>query len=326
MKAIWGVAVLVAGAASLQAGEPSKIRQETVEFRSDDTVANVPERFRLAPHQFEVTVEPWLELEQSGVSVSKVRFPSPITSPHAINNTVHCEYYRPTRSIGKRPAVIVLDILDGRQIVSRGEAVWLAQHDIPALVVYMAYYGPRRTPGDKTRLLMPDIEHSTAAMRQTVLDCRRATAWLATQPGVDTDRLGVVGTSLGSFLAGLTAASEPMLKSAVLLLSGGGLVDAFYDHPKAEGFRVLHKFIGGSKAQLAKLIDPLDPLTYAAQLSRKKLLLIAASRDDVVPPKAAERLWNATGKPPIIWVDATHVGAAAYLFRAMNAVVDHLDP
>jgi hypothetical protein len=46
----------------------------------------------------------------------------------------------------------------------------------------------------------------------------------------------------------------------------------------------------------------------------------------VVPPTAAERLWTATGKPPIVWVDATHVGAAAYLFRAMNAVVDHLDP
>jgi dienelactone hydrolase len=326
MKTAWGMCLLLAGTASLHASEPSKIKHETIEFRSEDAVANVPERFRLAPHQFDVVIEPWLELEQSGVTVSKVRFPSPITSPHAINNTVHCEYYRPTRSNGKRPAVIVLDILDGRQIVSRGEAVWLAQHDIPALVVYMAYYGPRRTPGDKTRLLMPDIEHSTAAMRQTVLDCRRATAWLATQPGVDAERLGIVGTSLGSFLAGLTAASEPKLKSACLLLSGGGLVDAFYDHPKAEGFRIFHKFIGGTKAQLAKLIDPLDPLTYAPQLAHKKLLLIAASRDDVVPPTAAERLWNATGKPPIVWVDATHVGSAAYLFRAMNAVVRHLDP
>ena len=305
---------------------PATARKEAVAFRSDDVADNVPERFRLAPHSFEATVEPWLELEQSGISVTKVRFPSPVVSPHPLNNTVHCEFYRPLKSTTSRPAVLVLDILDGKQIVSRGEAVWLAQHDIPALVVYMAYYGPRRDPNDKTRMLMPDIEHSTSAMRQTVLDCRRATAWLAQQPGIDANRLGIVGTSLGSFVAGLTAAAEPKLKSVCLLLSGGGLVDAFYDHPKAAGFRTMYQLIGGSKQKLAKLIDPLDPLTYAKQLSGKKLLLIAASRDDVVPPSAAERLWKATGKPPIVWVNATHVGAATYLFRGMNAVVNHLDP
>ena len=317
--------LMVIASPSIVFAEPPK-RTESVTFQSNDERDNTPERFRLASHTFEATVEPWLELEQSGVRVSKVRFESPVTSPHPINNTVHCEYYCPIQSTTARPAVLVLDILDGKQVVSRGEAVWLAQHNIPALVIYMAYYGPRRDPNDKTRMLMPDVEHSTAAMRQTVLDCRRATAWLSQQPGVDSNRLGVVGTSLGSFVAGLTAAAEPKLKSVCLLLSGGGLVEAFYEHPKADGFRTLHKFIGGSKEQLAKLIDPLDPLTYAKQLTGKKLLLIAASRDDVVPPSAATRLWNATGKPTIVWVNSTHVGAVAYVFQAMNLVIGHLDP
>lgn len=308
------------------AAEPSATRTESVSFRSDDAASNVPDRFRLAPHSFVATVEPWLELSQAGVSVSKVRFASPVTSPHLLNNTVHAEYYRPMNAKGQRPAVLVLDILDGSQRVSRAEALWLAQHDIPALVVYMAYYGPRRNPADRVRMLMPDIEHSTAAMTQTVLDCRRATAWLAAQPGVDADRLGVVGTSLGSFVAGLTAAAEPRLKTVCLLLGGGGLVDAFYEHPKAATFRTAFQFIGGSKANIAKLIDPIDPLTYAPQLKDKRLLLLAASRDDVVPPTAAERLWKATGKPPIVWFDATHVGAAAYIFPAMGEIIRHIDP
>jgi hypothetical protein len=37
-----------------------------------------------------------------------------------------------------------------------------------------------------------------------------------------------------------------------------------------------------------------------------------------------ERLWEATGKPKIIWYDATHVGAAAYVFPAMTAVLEHV--
>ncbi|MFO0935971.1 MAG: prolyl oligopeptidase family serine peptidase [Gemmataceae bacterium] len=319
---IWSI-VLVCGLTGPLAAED--LKRETVEFRSNDEADGVPERFRLAPHSFEVTREPWLVLEQSGITVTKLRFPSAVKSPHPLNNTVHAEYFQPIRAKSSHPAVIVLDILDGKQIVSRGEAIWLAQHDIPALVVYMAYYGPRRDPQLPVRMLMPDIEHSVSAMRQTVLDCRRAAAWLAQQPGVDPERLGVVGTSLGSFVAGLTAAAEPRIKTACLLLSGGGLVDAFYDHPKAAPFRTAFQLIGGSKQKLAKLIDPLDPLTYAKELSHKKLLFIAARRDDVVPPSAAERLWNATGKPPIVWVDSTHVGAAVFLFQAMNRVVEHIE-
>ena len=63
---------------------------------------------------------------------------------------------------------------------------------------------------------------------------------------------------------------------------------------------------------------------YAKWLKPKRLLLIAASRDDVVPPAAMKRLWEATGQPKLIWLDATHVGAAAYVFPTMQAVIAHV--
>ena len=299
------------------------LTRETVTFRADDAAAHVPERFRLAPHEFPVEVVKKFDLTYSGVEVFDVRFPSPVSSPYPENNTVHAEYYRP-KGKGPVPAVVVLDILDGKQIVSRGEAVWLAQHDVAALVVYMAYYGPRRPAGTRVRLLSTDVGHSVAAVTQTVLDCRRAAAWLAARPEVDPDRLGVVGTSLGSFVGGLAAAAEPRFKTACLLLGGGGLVDAFYDHPRLAGLKAAVRILVGSKDRLKALIDPIDPLTYADRLRGKRLLLIGASRDDVVPPAALERLWQATGRPKILWFDATHVGAALYTFPAMRAVVEHL--
>lgn len=307
-------------APALFAAEP--IAKGTVDFTPLDRDEAVPERFRLAKHNFEFEFEHKYELPTSGVDVYRLRFPSPVATSHVENNTVHCEYFVP-KGKAKVPAVIVLDILDGAQVVSRGEAMWLAQHDVAALVVQMAYYGPRRPAKERVRLLSPDIDHSVKAITQTVLDCRRAAAWLANRPEVDAKKLGIVGTSLGSFVGGIVAAAEPRLTTVCLLLGGGDLVDAFYNHPKAAAFRAVNELFGG-KEKLAKMIAPVDPITYAKELKSKRLLLIAASRDDVVPPAAMKRLWEATGKPKLIWLDATHVGAAAYVFPAMAAVIAHV--
>jgi fermentation-respiration switch protein FrsA (DUF1100 family) len=137
--------------------------------------------------------------------------------------------------------------------------------------------------------------------------------------------MGILGTSLGSFVGGVVAGAEPKVRSACLLLGGGGLVDSFSEHPKAVTAFAVLAAVGITKDKLKKLIDPVDPLTYAGRLKEKRLLLVAASRDDVVPPAAMTRLWEATAKPPLVWVDATHVGAALYMFQMMRDVVKHLE-
>jgi dienelactone hydrolase len=220
--------------------------------------------------------------------------------------------------------VVVLDILQGNGLVSRGAAMWLAQNGVAALAVTMPYYGPRRPAEGRHRMLTPDVDRSVENVRQTVLDCRRAVAWLGSRPEVDADRLGVVGTSLGSFMGGLVAAAEPRVQTACLLLGGGGLVDAFYNHPQAQLVAQAMALAGITREKLSRQIAPVDPLTYADRLKDKRLLLIGASRDDIVPPEAMKRLWEATGRPKIVWLDATHVGAAAHAFTAMNAVIAHV--
>ena len=295
-----------------------------IAFTADDAKNNVPERFRLESHSFPATVTPKYTLKYSDVEVSTVTFPSAVATEHAENNTVVCEYFRPKKP-GKYPAAVVLDVLDGQLIVARGEAMWLAMHDVSALVVVLPYYGPRRPTEGKHRLLSPDVDLSVKNVRQAVLDCRRATAWLAAQPDVDAKKLALVGTSLGSIVGALVVSAEPRIASACLLLGGGGLVDAFWDHPKAALLTSVLKAVGITKETLRKKIDPVDPLTYAACLKGKDLLFVAASRDDVVQPAAMTRLWEACDKKPkIVWLDATHVGAAFYAFPMMSAVVEHL--
>lgn len=321
--AFFALAALASGA---DTPASTTVTRGEVRFACQDDKHRVPERFRLAPHSFPYEDQFRYDLTHSDVEVRVIRFPSPVASPHAQNNTVHCEYFRPKKP-GKYPAVIVLDILQGNALVSRGEAVWLASNGVAALTVTMPYYGERRPPettDGKQRMLSPDLNKSVDNVCQTVLDCRRAAAWLAAQPEVDADKLGIVGTSLGSFVGGVVAAVEPSIKTGCLLLGGGGLVDVFWDHPQAGLIARGLTVVGITKEQLKQKLEVVDPLTYADRLKEKKLLLIAASRDDVVPPEAMRRLWEATGKPKLVWVDSTHVGAAAFAFKAMNEVIAHL--
>ncbi len=304
-------------ATPVRAGESGRFR-----FAPLDDQKDVPPRYRLDARTYDYQMDLKYDLPLSGVTVYRVSFPSPVESPHPENNTVHAEYYRP-RGAGPFPGVIVLDITAGDQSLSRGLSTYLAQKKVAALFVQMAYYGPRRPPGSRLRLLSPDVARTMAAVRQTVLDLRVAAAWLEARPELDPKRLGVLGTSLGSFLAGLAAEMEPRLGRLAVLLGGGGLVDAYYDHPQAAPYRKLYEALGGSKERLAKLIAPADPLTCAANLKARKVLILAGKRDEIVPPKMAEALWQASGQQKIVWFDCTHYGAIVYLPVALDHVVAH---
>lgn len=308
-------------ATQLLAAEPA-IEKGHFRFTLAGEQTNVPERYRLDERVFDYQCSPKRDLPNSGVRVFRVQFPSPVKTATPENNTVHAEYYRPYGK-GPFPGVIVLDITAGDQSLSRHLSLFLAQKKIAALFVQMAYYGPRRPPGSKLRLLMPNIEHSLAAVRQTVLDLRVATAWLEARPEIDKKRLGIMGTSLGSFMAALTAEMEPKLGRVAVLLGGGGFVDAYYDHPKAASYRKIYEALGGTKELLAKIIAPADPLTCAANLKEHKLLILAGKRDTIVPPKMAEALWKASGRQKIVWYDCDHYGAIVYLASALDHIVKH---
>jgi dienelactone hydrolase len=314
--------VLVTASLFAAPPEPSRTEKGTVHFRPIGDQHDVPERYRLAEQRFTWELEPRSELAAVGVHTFRLRFPSPVESPCPQNNLVHADYYRPIGA-GPFPGVIVLDITAGDQAVSRSIATHFASRNIAALCVQMAYYGPRRPAGSDLRLLSHDYRQTIANIRQTVLDVRCAAAWLAERPEIDPRKLGIHGTSLGSFIGCLTAEMEPRLSKVGVLLGGGDLVEAYYNEPRAAPFRRLWEGLGGNKEQLKEVIAPVDPITCAANLKDRKVLIIAGKRDDIVPPQAAQALWEATGKQKIVWYDCTHIGAALYVVPALSELVKH---
>jgi dienelactone hydrolase len=302
---------------------PQPVKTGHATFRPGPAEAEVPAAFRMAGATF--AYEEQLLRVTPNYKVSAVRFPSPIITGDIENNTVHAEYFRPTRP-GKRPAVVVLHILGADFALSRYLAARLADRGVAALFVKLPYYGERRPlgelPGGNKRFLSTDIERSVASMKQGVLDVRRAAAWLADRPEVDATKLGVTGISLGGIISALAAALDPTLNRAALLLAGGDLSEILWSMPEGARYRKLWVDSGRTREDLRILVTPLDPLTYAARLKGKRLMMIAGNIDEVIPPASARALWIAAGKPPITWYDCGHYSSAGFLLPAIRQTVD----
>jgi dienelactone hydrolase len=320
MSMLAAIAIILAASG---VSDAVSVEKGTAKFEALGDQKSIPERYRLDAHKFDWEMTHKFDLKTSGVEVLTVRFPSPVVTSCDENNTIHCEYYRPTGK-GTYPGVVVLDITAGDQSVSRMISTHLASHGIAALFMQMPYYGPRRPPGSKTKMITTNYKASIDNVRQTVLDVRQSTAWLESRPEIDAKRLGVLGTSLGSFMGSLAAEMEPKLGRVAILLGGGGLVEAYYDDPRGDTYRKAWELLGGNKEKLKKMIAPVDPLTCAANLRDRKVLMIDAKRDEIVFPKMAEAMWKATGEQKIVWYDCTHYGAALYFLDAMEHIVKHL--
>lgn len=311
-------AVLVAVALPEVALAARQVRRGEVRFEPAAGEDSLPEFFRLKEHTFAFQQEP-IPTVSRAMEISAVTFPSPVETPHPANNTVHCEYFRPLVE-GKRPAVVVLHILGGDFDLSRLFCRRLAHEGVAALFVKLPYYGPRRQPGVAARMVSQDPRETVAGMKQAVLDIRRGAAWLAAQEEVDPGQLGVFGISLGGITAALAATAEPRFQRICLMLAGGDVAQVSWSSPELAGLREKWLAGGGTKEEFFDLLKTVDPVTYGRNVHGRKILMLNASHDDVIPRACTESLWRAFGQPDIVWLDAGHYTAIRFLFDGMARV------
>jgi len=300
--------------------QDARKRTGQVVYRPAEKEEMVPAHLRLAEHTFPFEQQP-TELTTRDLQVSMLTFPSPVKTPHEANNTVHCEYFRPTNGPARRmPGVIVLHILGGDFPLARTFCYQLASKGTAALFLKMPYYGPRRVADHPARMISPDPHATVAGMKQAVLDIRRAAAWLAAQDEIDPEQLGIMGISLGGIVSALAAEAEPRFQKVGLLLAGGDVTKILWESPKTAPIREKWLAQGGTVEGLQDLLRPIDPVTYAANLKGRKVLMLNAAKDEVIPRACTESLWKAAGEPPIEWWPAGHFSAALYIFDALDRV------
>jgi dienelactone hydrolase len=316
-----GLGLLLVCSAARTWGDEPTVRRGEVKFTpaaEDDQSVPAPFRLSAQTFAFEQTAQPQWD---DAVRQSIVTFPSPVKTPYPNNNTVYCEYFRPAAP-GKYPACVVLHILGGDFPLARLFANHLAHHGVAALFVKMPYYGERRQPEAKVRMISTDPQETVAGMTQAVKDIRFAAAWLAAQDEVDSSRLGVFGISLGGITAALAATAEPRFTKVCPVLAGGDLSeilrDSKEDHLQAAKQRWLAE--GHTLDELVDLMKTIDPCTYGADIKGRSVLMLNAQHDEVIPHDCTMQLWKSFGSPPIVWYDCGHFSALLHVLDALDKV------
>ncbi|HZZ27481.1 MAG TPA: alpha/beta hydrolase family protein [Pirellulales bacterium] len=299
--------------------EEAKVRTGEVRFEPTGQEEHaVPEPFRLPASTFSFQQIPQPQ-STANISLSLVTFPSPVVTAEVNNNTVHCEYFRPARP-GKYPACVVLHILGGDFPLARLFASNLAQHGVAALFVHMPYYGDRRQPGSSARMISTDPQATVRGMIQAVKDIRYAAAWLAAQDEVDPQQLGIFGISLGGITASLAAAAEPRFNKVCPVLAGGNLSVVLRDSQEKHLAAARQQWLaqGHSLDELTELMKTVDPCSYRACLQGRKILMLNALHDEIIPRACTDSLWDAFGRPSIEWYNCGHYTAVLHVLDALD--------
>ena len=278
-------------------------------------------------HPFQYRME--LRRETDGFRVYRLTYPSPVLTPFEQNNVIPADYYLPTdvKPGGpKRPAVICLHILNGNFELVHMTCSMLASHGVPAIMFKLPYYGERSLPeGRKALLDNPKI--FVESLPQGIRDVQRTIDVLASRPEIDADRIGVTGISLGGILAATAAGTDPRISRAALVLAGGDLP---YVIEHAREVREVSDFITllppKQKDEIERAIRSVDPLEHTARLrelaGRKKVLMVNAAEDHVVPRQCTQKLASALGmEDRVVWLEGLgHYTAMAALPEVMQTI------
>lgn len=175
-------------------------------------------------------------------------------------------------------------------------------------------------------MVSSDVRQTVRGMIQAVKDVRYGAAWLASRPEIDPAQLGVMGISLGGITGALAFTAEPRLSKACLLLAGGDIGRVAWESERISEFREAWEKQGGTQESFLALMRTVDPATYGANVRGRKVLMLNARQDEVVPPECSEALWTAFGKQTILWWDAGHFTAARYIFDGLDKTTRFFAP
>ena len=249
------------------------------------------------------TLTPWPEgqasEERSAKAGDLLTFPSAFTTPHDANNTVFARYFRAERqskaarlraagAAAGQAAVLVLPQWNSDPNGHVGLCRLLAWNGMSALRLSLPYHDQRMPPElhRADYIVSANVARTVQVCRQAVLDARRAIAWLAAR---GYERIGILGSSLGSCLALLTTAHEPLIRAEALNHVSPHFADVVW---RGLSTRHVREGLDGhiELDLLRTLWRPISPRWYLERLRDRKTLLVYARYDLTFPVDLSEDL------------------------------------
>jgi uncharacterized protein len=144
-------------------------------------------------------------------------------------------------------------------------------------------------------------------------DYSRAVDYLLTRAEVDRQRVGYAGISWGAITGVTFVAHEPRVRAMTSICGGGNFLGTIQTEVSAEARRAAQR---------------IDPFYHVAQVAPRPLLLVNATRDQLVPRFYAESLQRAAGDAASVtkvWIETDHFFNGVDRYRVMDQVIDFME-
>ncbi|MDT4894015.1 MAG: hypothetical protein QOE97_3050 [Pseudonocardiales bacterium] len=216
-------------------------------------------------------------------------------------------YLRMPHGVDGAPAVIMAPGLDS----VKEELQPTAEHFLQRGMATLAIDGPGQGEAEYSLPIEPAYERVATAI----------TDWLVECPGVDADRIGFFGVSLGGYYAARAAAYEPRLR-ATAMLCGPYRFDLDWEDLPALTRAAFEHRSGARDSDEARRLAGTLTLEDAAQRITKPLLVIHGRRDRLIPVHHAERLVaEAPGAQLRMFDDGNH-GITNHPYESRSLIAD----
>jgi dienelactone hydrolase len=213
---------------------------------------------------------------------------------------------RAIRPAGDDTALPVLIVLGGHRTGSDAVDLFGRVGERAVVALDYPYDGPEKVRG--VRQLIGTLPLARLAFRDTPPAVSLVLDWLESAPWADSDRVTIVGASLGVPFAALAAARDPRIDGAILVHGAADnqawievQVARRNDNPVviAAVTKLLHWLSYGPTFDIGK---------NAALISPRPVVIIGAHQDERTPAGQTEALFAAAGEPKILrWTSGRHV-------------------
>ena len=251
---------------------------------------------------------------------------SAVQTPSPENNLARARFFPAKTKNGKRPrnAVVVLPQWNA-QPESHVEACRIFNFiGMSALRLTLPYHQQRK-PAELERadhLVSANVGRTLQSMKQAVLDTRAAVRWLKAE---GYERVGILGTSIGSCVAFLTFAHEPDLKAGAFNHVSGYFADVVW-----QGISTAHVRASLENQvtldELRHYWSPISPLPFmqrVAQMGHRPLRFIVARYDLTFPIDLSH---NAIAEArrhklplDVVWLPCGHYTTGELPWKAIDA-------
>jgi dienelactone hydrolase len=250
-----------------------------------------PSDFRLERREVQVfstreAPDPRLEEKTRGTHAQFLRFTSPVMTPFPENNLVNARWF-PARG---RRAVVLLPHWNSDAISYSSFCRVLNWMGIAVLRLSMPYHDIRR-PAEIDRAdyaVSANIGRTLDSVRQGVVDVRCCLDWLEAQ---GYNRLGIVGTSLGSCYAFIATAHDPRIQVAAFNHASTYFADVVWHGQSTRHIREGLE-MGIDLENLRQVWRAVSPMVYFDKFSRwpRRSLIIYAKYDMTFLPEFSEQV------------------------------------